>query len=473
MFLDEARIAASVRHPNVVHVHELGQEGDDLFLVMEYLEGEPIIGILRRAASRGIRVDPTVCAHVLAETAAGLHAAHELKDPDGQPRNVVHRDVSPSNVFVTYDGHVKILDFGIATAADRMTKTDAGLIKGKFAYMSPEQCRGEPLDRRSDIFCLGIVLYEMLTARRLFQRPTQAATIRAVLEHEIVPPSEFTPDVPKEIERICLKALSRSRRRRYPTAGQMRNDLKKALAGAYEEGSPEERLLDLTKRLFADRIEEKGAMHRRVERGEEVGIVPPTMADIEIELPNAESVPGQGLVASGVMMRTEGSRSTQRWALAGVTFALVAILAAGFLFFLMNQRGERHENETGADAAPSSVAVSIASTPTGAAVSVDGIDRGATPTTVWLPRGERAVTLALHLEGHETVTERFVPDVDQRLRLTLTPTEATEAPETNAASAEGAFEEEATPATTTRRRPRMRGMTTEMAATGRDFRRWD
>ncbi len=471
MFLDEARIAAGVRHPNVVHVHELGREDDDLFLVMEYLEGEPVMGVLRRAASRGIRVDPMVCAHVIAETAAGLHAAHELKDPDGELRDVVHRDVSPSNVFVTYDGLVKILDFGIAKAADRMTKTDAGLIKGKFAYMSPEQCRGELLDRRSDVFSLGIVLYEMLTARRLFQRRTQAATIRAVLEHEIAPPSEFAPDIPEELDRVCLKALSRSRRRRYPTAAQMRADLKKVLASAYEDGSPEERLHELMQRLFGDRIEEKDEMLRRVERGEEVGVLPPTMADIEIELPNAESV-AAGQMTSGVMRRSGTSSATRRWAFAGALSGAVALVAALFLLFMFF--GGSREEPTQTPVAdppvaeePRMVSVSLASTPTGAEVMIDGESRGVTPTTIVLERGADPVDVELHAEGHLVTTERLIPDVDQRLRVTLEEEPPPIVPEARE-------EETPDPAPTPRmrRRTRMRGMGSAMSS-DRGFRRWD
>ncbi len=480
MFLDEARIAAGVRHPNVVHVHELGRENDDLFLVMEYLEGEPVMGVLRRAASRGIRVDPMVSAHVLAETAAGLHAAHELKDPDGELRNVVHRDVSPSNIFVTYEGHVKILDFGIAKAADRMTKTDAGLIKGKFAYMSPEQCRGEPLDRRSDVFGLGIVLYEMLTGRRLFQRRTQAATIRAVLEHEIAPPSELAPGIPEELERICMKALSRSRRRRYPTAAQMRSDLKKVLAGAYEDGSPEERLYDLMQRLFTDRIEQKGEMLRRVERGEEVGVLPPTMADIEIELPNAESV-AAGQMTSGVMRRTTTGTATRRWALAGAISGVVALAAAIFLgvsVFGGEDATPQPSPETApavAAEAPGVVSVAVASLPAGAEVVVDGEVRGVTPTTLVLDRRATPVDVELRAEGYITGTERLIPDVDQRLRVTLAPAPPPIALTEGEAEEEAASAADQTPtmAAPMRRRRSMRGMTAAMTSGDRDFRRWD
>jgi serine/threonine-protein kinase len=170
MFVEEAQIVASIRHPNVVHVHELGHDRDELFLVMEYLEGESVGGLMRRLITRQEQLDLQLAIHIVAEACAGLHAAHELKDADGKKRGLVHRDISPQNVFVTYSGEVKVLDFGIAKVANSGTKTEAGHLKGKLQYMSPEQCLQKPLDRRSDVFALGIVLYELTTGRRLFKR---------------------------------------------------------------------------------------------------------------------------------------------------------------------------------------------------------------------------------------------------------------------------------------------------------------
>src|SRR5207248_2266204 len=146
MFLDEARIVARIRHPNVVQVQELAQENDDLYLVMEYLEGESLAGLMRRLSMTKRLLSYELCAHIVAEVCTGLHAAHELTDEAGNRMQLVHRDVSPANIFVTYDGKVKILDFGIATASDRIARTQAGQVKGKYPYMSPEQCRGHGVD---------------------------------------------------------------------------------------------------------------------------------------------------------------------------------------------------------------------------------------------------------------------------------------------------------------------------------------
>src|SRR4030095_15346982 len=167
--------------------------------------------ILRRLWSHECAMDPALAIHIVAEACSGLHAAHELCDESGRPRQLVHRDVHPQNIFVTYDAAVKLLDFGIATAEDRHARTETGQVKGKFAYMSPEQCLGDPLDRRSDIFSLGAVLYELTTSRLLFYRDSAPLTVMAVCQEEIIPPSEVHSSYPKRLEAICLKALSRDR----------------------------------------------------------------------------------------------------------------------------------------------------------------------------------------------------------------------------------------------------------------------
>ena len=219
MFIDEARIGSRAKHPNLVEVFELGQVGTDLFLVMEYLVGENLAGLVRRLTKRNERISYQLCAYIIAEVCDGLHFAHELKDDDsGKPLELVHRDVSPQNVFVTYGGDVKLLDFGVATASQRLTQTASGEVKGKYAYMSPEQCRGEPLDRRSDIFSLGTVLYELTTLRRLFKRPNELQVMRAITEDPIPRPTHELPDYPPALEAICVRALARDREQRYASA---------------------------------------------------------------------------------------------------------------------------------------------------------------------------------------------------------------------------------------------------------------
>lgn len=230
MFLDEARIAANINHPNVATVFDFGNEKGVYYLAMEYLLGEPLGRIIRAVANRKNKDEvqrlPWYVARVLADACEGLHAAHELRDAEGNHLRVVHRDVSPENILVTYDGAVKLLDFGVAKAAQRIHETKVSKIKGKFAYVSPEQVRNEDLDRRTDLWGIGVCLWESLTLRRLFRRDSDAATLLAVVNDEIPPPSMLRGWVPPELDEIVLRALEREPERRYPSARAMGLELR-------------------------------------------------------------------------------------------------------------------------------------------------------------------------------------------------------------------------------------------------------
>ena len=169
MFLDEARLAARLNHPNVIQSYEVGESHGSFYIAMEYLEGQPLNKIIAAAIARGEAFDPVFCARVIADACNGLNHAHELRDYDGTPLQIIHRDVSPHNVFVTYDGQVKLVDFGIAKAALSSTQTEVGVLKGKVAYMAPEQAMGGAIDARADLFAMGIVLWEMIARKRLMQ----------------------------------------------------------------------------------------------------------------------------------------------------------------------------------------------------------------------------------------------------------------------------------------------------------------
>lgn len=217
MFLNEARLAATLDHPNVTSVMDIGMADGEHFFTMEYLHGEDLREVLQRAAPRGGL--PRECAiEVLRGVARGLHHAHERVGSDGRPLGMVHRDVSPSNVFVTYEGGVKVVDFGIAKAGALTKQTQAGTLKGKIGYMSPEACRGDPVDRRSDVFALGILLYETTTGRRLFFAESQYAVLNKIIEGRYAPPSAVVSDYPDELEAIVRRALAVDPDERYPTA---------------------------------------------------------------------------------------------------------------------------------------------------------------------------------------------------------------------------------------------------------------
>ena len=230
MFLNEARVAARLEHPNIVATFELGEVDGNYFISMEYLSGEDLAAILTRCQSAGPM--PIEIAVALAQQSAnGLHYAHEMRDTSGKALELVHRDVSPLNIFVTYYGMVKLLDFGIVKGVTDPSRTVPGVFKGKYAYCSPEQLDGGVVTRQTDIFCLGIVLWECLTGRRLFLRDTDAATIDAVRGHDIEPPSALRKDVPRELDQIVLQALSRQRVARFGTAHAFSEALDKFLAG--------------------------------------------------------------------------------------------------------------------------------------------------------------------------------------------------------------------------------------------------
>ena len=226
MFLDEARLAARIHHPNVVATLDVGNS-DVLYLVMEYVEGDSLISLVRRAARTGTTIPIGVTVRVMIDALTGLHAAHELRGTDGQPLNLVHRDVSPQNILVGVDGVTRITDFGIAFAAARSTVTRAGKIKGKFSYMAPEQVRGLEATRRIDTYAAGIVLWEALTGRPLFKRKDDVGTINAVLSAPAPAPSSLVPAVPAQLDAIVLKALQRKPEDRFQTAEEFAEALER------------------------------------------------------------------------------------------------------------------------------------------------------------------------------------------------------------------------------------------------------
>jgi serine/threonine-protein kinase len=422
MFFDEARLIARIRHPNVVQVQELVREDDELFLVMEYLEGESVSSLLRRVVARGERLDPLIAAHLVAEACAGLHAAHELRDDDGASLGIVHRDVSPQNIFVTFDGAVKILDFGIAMSHGRMTRTETGELKGKLGYMSPEHAGAKPLDRRSDVFALGIVLYELLVGRRLFQRPTPLATLKAISSEPVIPPSRIAAGCPPSLERICLRALSRDVDERYPSAFDMRREIIAAIRELSTDALPEERLAALMHEVFSDRKLEKAEMLKRVRAGSAITSLPAAEVDGAIEIP---MVPSEALSQA-----TPAARRRPKWLVpAALGAVMAAAVSAGFA-----TRALSHDvaaapasppvsaPNVGAVAAPpslSDVRIDIETSPRGAEVSIGGEHRGVTPLELRLPRAEHALAISLKKDGFAPIDESVTPNLDQKLRLTL------------------------------------------------------
>jgi len=258
MFLDEARIAAGINHANVAQVFDLGKDDNTYWIAMEYLHGEPLREVMRRAEEKRVGISPELAARICADAAEGLHAAHELRGKNGQLLGLVHRDVTPHNLFVTYDGYTKVVDFGIAKVADRLASTRAGTLKGKLAYMSPEQVRGSDVDRTTDIFALGVVLWELTTNQRLFRMDTDLDTLEKVQACNVPPPSTIVRGYPPGLEAVVMKALAKRKQDRYQTAREFSRALQMYLNQAGAFVGPEE-VAQFVRHVFSDRIAKREA----------------------------------------------------------------------------------------------------------------------------------------------------------------------------------------------------------------------
>ena len=231
MFIDEAKIAGHLNHANIVPIYELGKIGDAHYIAMEFVWGKDLLQMINRFRRLRSRMPPAMAAWVASRICAALDYAHRISDAEGKALHLIHRDVSPQNILINYSGQVKLIDFGIAKAASRTTKTEAGVLKGKFGYMSPEQVRGRPVDHRSDIFGVGTCFYEMLTCDRLFLGDSDLSTLEKVREARVVPPSSLVEGISAELDDIVMRALARDPRSRYQSAAELQQDLEKFLSG--------------------------------------------------------------------------------------------------------------------------------------------------------------------------------------------------------------------------------------------------
>jgi serine/threonine protein kinase len=277
-FIEEARIAAALHHQNVVQVHDIGEQDGAYFFAMEYVHGEDARKLIATVRERGELVPIEHVIAIVTATAAGLHHAHEQRNPSGEQLGLVHRDVCPANILLGYDGSVKLVDFGMAKAGLRSTKTATGTLKLKASYMSPEQCCGRPVDRRTDIFSLGIVLYELLTARRLFKGANEYLTMAAIVEGEVPPPSRYRPDLARVLDEVVLRALARSPEARYQTAEDLREALER-FAIDHELRTSNKSLADYMIAQFGQRPEpwhaeaEPSRPPTRLDTGNDLGLV--------------------------------------------------------------------------------------------------------------------------------------------------------------------------------------------------------
>lgn len=256
MFLNEARLSAQLNHPNIAQIYDLGKVGESFFIAMEYVFGRDMRRVIPKAEAQGIPFPLVYAAKIASQCCEGLYYAHQKSDFYGHPLGIVHRDITPENVVVSFDGTVKILDFGIAKAANTVEQTRAGEIKGKLSYMSPEQCMGKPLDHRSDLFSLGVVFYEWVTGFKLFTGESDVAVLKAITDGKIYSPSYFKPDVPEPIEQILMKALEKDPTHRYQSAWEMQYDIDRFLSE--NEFTPSNiHLANFLKQVFADEMDDE------------------------------------------------------------------------------------------------------------------------------------------------------------------------------------------------------------------------
>lgn len=265
MFLHEARVAVRLNHPNIVQIYDLGEEGGSYFIAMEYVHGDDARRIWRTCEKAGMNLPIPLACRIAMDAAAGLAYAHKRCDASGRPLNIIHRDISPQNLLVSFEGAVKVADFGIAKAADQATQTRSGVLKGKYSYMSPEQASGLEIDQRTDQFALGIVLHELLTFQRLFKRGNEIQTLTAVADCQVAPPSSINSNVPPELDAIVMKALSRNPGDRFADLTEMQLALEEWLVTTRQPSS-NALLSTFLKSLYADRLSQESREELPFER---------------------------------------------------------------------------------------------------------------------------------------------------------------------------------------------------------------
>lgn len=262
MFLHEAKLAAQLQHPNIVQIYDLGKVDANYFIAMEYIPGRDMSRVIPKAEELGIRFPIEYAMAIVSSVLDGLAFAHTKTDDLGDPLHIVHRDVTPENIMVGWNGNVKILDFGIAKAVTQSDETRAGEIKGKLSYMSPEQCLGKSLDGRSDIFTLGVVLYEWITGYKLFTGENEMAVLRSIIDGRIYPPSYFREDLPEGVEEILMRALEKDRDRRYQTARDFQFEIQAWLRQHVEFNPTPSHLATFMRQLFGTEMDaERVALH--------------------------------------------------------------------------------------------------------------------------------------------------------------------------------------------------------------------
>ncbi len=407
MFLDEANLAARLNHPNIVHVYELASDDDVLFLAMEYLHGQPLSLAYRRALEQGELLPVELVSWIGARAADGLQHAHELRDAQGEPLGLVHRDVSPQNIFLTYDGHVKVVDFGIARAAGRIAKTALGQIKGKFSYMSPEQALGKPFDHRADLFALGATLYEAACGTRLFKGEDEIDTLRKVVAGDVPPPEQVVAGFPAEVSRTLLRALAPDPDQRFSDCDALAREFDAFLVG---RGVPDQReeLARIMARLFAH---ERSVQERAIAELRDAGV----RAEEVAAAPPAEETQ----VASGLDAPAKPRRSRAVVYLAGAVGVVGSVVGIIALASPTKQPAVA-SSVASSPPVPETVTIELTVQPDVAAtVLVDGRVATGRPARAVLKRSKQSVRVVVSAEGYESSTLTVTADENRSVLVPL------------------------------------------------------
>jgi eukaryotic-like serine/threonine-protein kinase len=407
MFLDEARVAARLNHPNVVHTYEVGAPQQRYFIAMEYLEGQSLQALSSRLSARSDGLSEPVIAYIATQVLKGLDHAHELCDFDGTPLGMVHRDISPQNLHLTYGGEVKVLDFGIAKTTTNVGHTETGILKGKIRYMSPEQIAGRDVDRRADLFAFGIVLWELLARRPLFHGDA-AAVMSRIVNEDVPGIREFRPEVSPALEAIALKALRRDPQARYATADEMRSALEGFLRGR-DEPALDRQLARVMNDTFAVTRDEVRARMKafldRMPSGNDGSQVSDRHSDLPILVEG--SGPHTPPATSG---NAASARPMPRW-----TWLVLAVGVSVASVVALGRLGREIQSPPVQAASLRSAGghLRVVTQPPGALIERDGEALGHTPAEVDLAAG--TTTLRVSLDGYETDTVTF--DVPQGAAL--------------------------------------------------------
>ena len=394
MFVDEARLAARLEHPNIVRTHEFGEVSGQYFTAMEYLPGEDLHKILNALAASKQQMPANMAAWIVGQVCNGLHFAHQLTDTGGRPLSLVHRDVKPANVVVTYRGQVKLVDFGVAKIRSQ-ADTRSGTIKGKVAYMSPEQLLSRGVDQRSDVFSIGVVLWELLAGRPLFTRDSEPATLYAIMNDPIPPPSRYRPDVPKQLDAIVERALARTPVDRYDTADEMASALDGFLAG--ESPCDARTVSRMLEELFgASRADAKRSIAQGRSLPGNLATVMKLRSEARTGLADRlEVMPAQ----ADKPVRAGGAMTNP--ILAGILTAVV-VIGIGVGLYLM-----RRDGHAVVQLRPESAHLSITSIPPGADVFLAGEPTGLKTPALVSDLAGTEVTIRLDLAGHLSRTDTF------------------------------------------------------------------